>query len=67
MKIILVLFYLMVFEPEVTDAADGALMMAVGFATFENVCFLVGNGAGSILHLFTREGRNICCIKRAVT
>ncbi len=54
MKIIPVLFYLMVFEPEVTDAADGALMMAVGFATFENVCFLVGNGAGSILHLLIR-------------
>ena len=53
-KLMPVLFYLMVFEPEPADAADSALMMAVGFATFENVCFLVGNGAGSILHLLIR-------------
>lgn len=53
-KLMPVLFYLMVFEPKASDAADGALMMAVGFATFENVCFLVGNGADSILHLLIR-------------
>ena len=54
MKLLPVLFYLIVFEPEASDGADGALMTAVGFATFENVCYLVGNGAGSILHLVIR-------------
>ena len=54
MKLIPVLFYLLVFEPEAHDAADGAFMVAVGFATFENVCFLVGNGANNILNLLIR-------------
>lgn len=54
MKLIPIVFYLIAFEPELHDAADGALMTAIGFATFENVCFLVGSGAGSIFHLFIR-------------
>ncbi len=54
MKLIPVLFYLLVFEPEAPDAADGAFMVAVGFATFENICFLVGNGANNIFHLLIR-------------
>lgn len=54
MKLIPVVFYLMVYGPELSDAADGTLMVAVGFATFENVCFLVGNGADSIWHLLIR-------------
>ena len=54
MKLIPIVFYLIAFEPELRDAADGALMTAVGFATFENVCFLVARGADSIFHLFIR-------------
>ena len=54
MKLIPVVFYLMVYGPELSDAADGALLVAVGFATFENACFLVWNGADSIFHLLIR-------------
>ena len=39
MKSLPVLFFLLVYEPEKRTAIAGALMVAVGFATFENVCF----------------------------
>jgi len=54
MKLFPVLFYILVFEPEITDAGDACLMTAIGFATFENVCFLIQNGAKSLLHLVIR-------------
>ena len=37
MKALPLLFYLLVFEPEKKSAVSGALLVAVGFATFENV------------------------------
>lgn len=30
------------------------LMVSVGFATFENVCYLTGNGLAQLLHLLIR-------------
>ena len=30
------------------------LMVSVGFATFENVCYLTGNGSAQLLHLLIR-------------
>ena len=54
MKFFPVLFYLLVFEPKKETAAGGAMMIAVGFATFENVCYLTVNGAARLLHLLIR-------------
>lgn len=54
LKLFPVLFYILVFEPEMRDAGDACLMTAIGFATFENVCFLMQNGAESLLLLAIR-------------
>ena len=51
MKFLPLLFYLLVFEPGKPEIADGVLMTAVGFATFENACYLTNNGADHIIHL----------------
>ena len=54
MKFLPVLFYLIVFEPDIRALFDAVLVVAVGFATFENVCFLTQNGASDIKHLLLR-------------
>ena len=54
MKFLPILFYLMVFEPNREEIADSVLMTAVGFATFENACYLTSHGAAHILHLLIR-------------
>lgn len=54
MKLFPVMFFLLVFEPEIKDTSDACLMTAIGFATFENVCFLMQNGAESLLRLAIR-------------
>ncbi len=54
MKSLPLLFYLLVFEPEKKSAVSGALLVTVGFATFENVCFLASYGAGELLRLAIR-------------
>ena len=54
MKLLPILFYLMVFEPPAGKAAGCTLMVAVGFATFENVCYLTENGASSVVNLLIR-------------
>ena len=54
MKFLPVLFYMLVFEPEKRLLSDPALFVSVGFATFENVCFLTQNGAANILRLLIR-------------
>ena len=54
MKLFPLLFYLMVFEPRIEEASGSMLMIAVGFATFENVCYLTTNGAANVLHLLIR-------------
>lgn len=54
MKLFPILFYLLIFEPRTMDIADSCLMTAIGFATFENVCYLMTNGADRILHLLIR-------------
>ena len=54
MKMLPVLFFLVVFEPGKTDVASGVLMVAVGFATFENVCYLTQNGGGNLVFLMIR-------------
>ena len=54
MKGLPLLFYLMVFEPEKRSAVNGTLLTAVGFATFENVCFLTNYGTSNLLRLLIR-------------
>ena len=54
LKSLPLLFYLLVFEPEKKSAISGALLVAVGFATFENVCFLTSYGTSELLRLAIR-------------
>ena len=54
MKLFPLLFYLMVFEPRIEDARGSMQLIAVGFATFENVCYLITNGASNIFYLLIR-------------
>ncbi len=54
MKLLPVLFYLLVFEPRGSAVAGEALMVAVGFATLENACYLIVNGAEEALRLLIR-------------
>ncbi len=53
-KFLPVLFYLMVFDPERKKAIGGALLVAVGFATFENVCFLTDYGTANLPRILIR-------------
>ena len=54
MKILPLVFYLLIFEPEKDRAVSSTLMIAVGFATFENVCFLTSYGTSNLLRLLIR-------------
>lgn len=45
MKVLPLLFYIAVFEPRPREIASAAVGIAVGFGTFENVCYLTENGA----------------------
>ena len=54
MKSLPLLFFLLIFEPEKKVAIAGALLVAVGFATFENVCFLAAYGTSDFLRLVIR-------------
>ena len=54
MKLLPVLFYLLVFEPDRLDTLECLITSAIGFATLENVCYLTQNGASHILHLLIR-------------
>ena len=53
-KFLPLLFYLLVFEPEKKNAISGALLISVGFATFENVCFLTSYGTADLPRLLIR-------------
>ena len=54
MKFLPILFYLLVFEPEKEKLTGGIVMTAIGFATFENACYLTSNGAAQVLYLLIR-------------
>ncbi len=54
MKLLPLLFYLCVFDPQGKVTASESLMVAVGFATLENACYLIVNGAGNVFHLLIR-------------
>ena len=54
MKLLPLLFYVLIFEPKVRDLPEAAVALAVGFATFENVCYLTENGAENLMFLLIR-------------
>lgn len=54
MKSLPLFFFILVFEPDKRIAISGALLVAVGFATFENVCFLTSYGTSEFLRLLIR-------------
>ena len=53
MKLLPLLFYFLVLEPEPRQL-PAAIAIAVGFATFENVCYLTENGAENTAFLLIR-------------
>lgn len=54
LKFLPLLFYLLVFEPDKRDVISPAIGIAVGFATFENVCYLTENGAADFSYILIR-------------
>lgn len=54
MKLIPLLMYVVILEPKRRDIPAAAIAISVGFATFENVCFLTENGAEDFFFLFAR-------------
>lgn len=54
MKLLPVLFLLLVFEPKRKEAQNAILFVAAGFATFENVCYLIENGSSQLMFLLMR-------------
>ena len=53
-KLLPLLFYLLIFDPQPKELPGAALAIAVGFATFENVCYLTENGAADFRLLLFR-------------
>ena len=54
LKLVPLLFFILIFEPEPREITPAAISIAVGFATFENVCYLSENGAGNFTFLLIR-------------
>ena len=54
MKFLPLMFYLLVFEPDADSIKSALLITAVGFATFENVCYLISNGTEDLGFLLIR-------------
>ncbi len=54
MKLLPILLYVLIFEPDRQHVLGGILMVAVGFATFENVCYLTSYGINELLALLIR-------------
>lgn len=54
MKLLPLLFYLLIFEPEPEHIKPSILSIAAGFATFENICYLVQNGTTNFGFLLIR-------------
>ena len=54
LKLLPLLFYFLIFEPKPGELPGMAIGVAVGFATFENVCYLTENGAENFHFLLIR-------------
>ena len=54
MKLLPLLFNILVYEPKAEQNRITAVMVALSFATFENICYLIQNGAGHFSFIFFR-------------
>jgi len=54
MKLMPVMYYILVFEPPKRSAAVSMILVSLGFATFENACYLTQNGADKVAFLLIR-------------
>ena len=54
MKLLPLLFYLLVFEPQARQIGIAAVITALSFATFENICYLLEHGTGNLFYLLVR-------------
>ena len=54
LKFLPLLFYLLVFEPDKHDIVSPAIGISIGFATFENVCYLTEYGAADFSYVLIR-------------
>lgn len=54
MKLLPLLFYYLIFEPAPDELPGAVIGIAVGFATFENVCYLAENGAANFSFMMVR-------------
>ncbi len=54
MKLLPLLFYLLIFDPESEKISSSVLTIAVSFATFENIVYLTQSGAENLVHLLIR-------------
>lgn len=54
MKLLPLLFYLLVFEPKSRKINMAVLIVATSFATFENICYLIENGASQLSFILVR-------------
>ena len=54
MKFLPLLFYFYMFNPADDDLFLAAVSLGAGFASFENVCYMVSSGAGSLSFLLIR-------------
>ena len=54
MKLLPLLFYILVFEPERKKARNATLIIASTFAVFENICWLVEHGSGDLTYILLR-------------
>lgn len=53
-KLLPLLFCLFVFEADAHEGGNIVFDIAVGFATFENICYLLENGTDNLFHLLVR-------------
>ena len=54
LKFLPFLLWLLIFEPQQEEILSAAMFIAIGFATFENICYLAENGAQNFYFLFLR-------------
>ncbi len=54
MKLLPLLFYFLVLEPDPARMTPAAIAVGVGFATFENACYMTANGTDDLYFLLVR-------------
>ena len=54
LKLLPLIFFVVVFEPKLSDARIAIISISAGFATFENTYFLIESGTSNFSHLIVR-------------